>query len=56
VLARQALENLGLSLREAEEALRGAPEEAPLEELVRYALKRKAAPAGAPRDDGGDDG
>ncbi len=49
VLARRALENLGLTLREAEEALKGAPEEAPLEELVRYALKRKPAPApGAP--------
>ena len=56
LLAREALENLGLTLREAEEALRGAPEEAPLEELVRYALKRKAAPAGAPSGDGGDDG
>ncbi len=43
ILARQALENMGLTLREAEEALKGAPEEAPLEELVRYALKRKAA-------------
>jgi Holliday junction DNA helicase RuvA len=47
VLARRALENLGLTLREAEEALKDAPEEAPLEELVRYALKRKPAP-GAP--------
>ncbi len=45
LLARQALENLGLTLREAEEALKEAPEVAPLEELVRYALKRKAAPA-----------
>ena len=51
VLARQALENMGLTLREAEEALKGAPEEAPLEELVRYALKRRPAPApGAPAD------
>lgn len=49
ILARRALENLGLTLREAEEALKGAPEEAPLDELVRYALKRKPAPApGAP--------
>jgi Holliday junction DNA helicase RuvA len=48
ILARQALEGLGLTLREAEEALKGAPEEALLEELVRYALKRKAAaPPGA---------
>ena len=38
--ARSALQNLGLSLREAEEALRGAPESAPLEELVKYALTR----------------
>jgi Holliday junction DNA helicase RuvA len=36
--ARSALQNLGLSLREAEEALRGAPDDAPLEELVKYAL------------------
>lgn len=41
--ARSALQNLGLSLREAEEALRGAPEDAPLEDLVKYALTRKAA-------------
>ena len=40
--ARSALQNLGLSLREAEEALRGAPEDAPLEELVKYALTHKA--------------
>ena len=40
--ARSALQNLGLSLREAEEALRGAPEEAPLEDLVKFALTRKA--------------
>ena len=38
--ARSALQNLGLSLREAEEALRGAPEGAPLEELVKFALTR----------------
>jgi Holliday junction DNA helicase RuvA len=38
--ARSALQNLGLSLREAEEALRGAPEGAPLEDLVKYALTR----------------
>lgn len=38
--ARSALQNLGLSLREAEEALRGAPDGAPLEELVKYALTR----------------
>jgi Holliday junction DNA helicase RuvA len=40
VAARSALQNLGLSLREAEEALRGAPPEAALEELVRFALAR----------------
>jgi holliday junction DNA helicase RuvA len=40
--ARSALQNLGLSLREAEEALRGAPEDASLEELVKYALTHKA--------------
>lgn len=38
VAARSALQNLGLSLREAEEALRGAPPDAPVEELVRFAL------------------
>lgn len=38
--ARSALQNLGLSLREAEEALRGAPDDAPLEELLKYALTR----------------
>jgi len=38
--ARSALQNLGLSLREAEEALRGAPEGVPLEDLVKYALTR----------------
>ncbi len=36
-----ALQNLGLPLREAEAALQGAPEGAPLEELVRYALTKK---------------
>ena len=40
IAARSALQNLGLSLREAEEALRGAPEGAPLEDLVKYALTR----------------
>ena len=39
--ARVALQNLGLSLREAEAALQGAPDAATLEELVRYALTRK---------------
>jgi holliday junction DNA helicase RuvA len=40
--ARSALQNLGLTLREAEEALRGAPEDAPVEEMVKFALTRKA--------------
>jgi holliday junction DNA helicase RuvA len=39
--ARSALQNLGLTLRQAEEALRGAPEDAPLEDLVKFALTRK---------------
>jgi len=39
--ARVALQNLGLSLREAETALQGAPDGASLEELVRFALTRK---------------
>jgi Holliday junction DNA helicase RuvA len=42
ILARSALQNLGLTLREAEEALRGAPDDAPLEDLVKFALTRKA--------------
>ena len=41
--ARVALQNLGLSLRESEAALQGAPVGAPLEELVRYALTKKEA-------------
>jgi Holliday junction DNA helicase RuvA len=40
--ARSALQNLGLSLREAEEALRGAPEDAPVAELVKFALTPRA--------------
>ena len=40
--ARSALQNLGLSLREAEEALRGAPADAPLEELLK--LRAHARP------------
>ncbi len=39
--ARVALQNLGLTLRESEAALQGAPVGAPLEELVRYALTKK---------------
>jgi holliday junction DNA helicase RuvA len=39
--ARSALQNLGLTLREAEEALRGAPDDVPVEELVKYALTRR---------------
>ena len=42
IQARSALQNLGLTLREAEEALRGAPEDAPLEDMVKYALTRQA--------------
>jgi Holliday junction DNA helicase RuvA len=42
ILARSALQNLGLSLREAEEALRGAPEDVPVEDLVKYALTPRA--------------
>lgn len=42
VAARSALQGLGLSLRQAEDALKGAPVGAPLEELVRFALTRKA--------------
>ena len=38
--ARSALQNLGLGLREAEEALRGAPEGASLEDLLKFALAR----------------
>jgi holliday junction DNA helicase RuvA len=41
--ARSALQNMGLSLREAEEALRGAPEGAPLEDLLRFAFARTKA-------------
>jgi len=40
MLARSALQNLGLSVRGAEEALRGAPGDAAVEDLVKYALKR----------------
>jgi Holliday junction DNA helicase RuvA len=40
--ARSALQNLGLTIREAEEALRGAPEDVPVEDLVKFALTRKA--------------
>jgi Holliday junction DNA helicase RuvA len=40
VAARSALQNLGLTLRDAEEALRGAPEDVPLEDLVKFALTR----------------
>ncbi len=38
--ARSALQNLGLTLREAEEALRGAPEGADLQALLQHALSR----------------
>jgi len=39
--ARSALQNLGLTLREAEEALKGAPADAGLEELLKHALTEK---------------
>ena len=39
--ARSALQNFGLSLREAEDALRGAPAGAPVEELLRFALNHE---------------
>jgi Holliday junction DNA helicase RuvA len=42
IQARSALQNLGLTLREAEEALRDAPEDASLEDMVKHALTRKA--------------
>lgn len=41
IQARIALQNLGLSLREAETALKGAPDGAGVEELVRHALHRE---------------
>jgi Holliday junction DNA helicase RuvA len=40
MLARSALQNLGVGVREAEDALHGAPDDAPFEDLVKYALKR----------------
>ena len=43
VAARSALQNLGLTLREAEEALRGAPEDAPLEDMVKSRSRAKRA-------------
>jgi Holliday junction DNA helicase RuvA len=45
VQARSALQNLGLTLREAEEALRGAPDDAGLEDLVKYALTHERSEA-----------
>jgi len=41
VAARTALQGLGLTLREAEEALKGAPADASLDALVRFALRKK---------------
>jgi Holliday junction DNA helicase RuvA len=41
--ARSALQNLGLSLREAEEALKGAPADADLQDLIKHALAQKSA-------------
>jgi Holliday junction DNA helicase RuvA len=39
--ARSALQNLGLTLREAEDALKGAPADADLQELLKHALGQK---------------
>ena len=39
--ARSALQNLGLTLREAEEALKGAPADADLQDLLKHALAQK---------------
>jgi Holliday junction DNA helicase RuvA len=39
--ARSALQNLGLSLREAEDALKGAPGDAGLQDLLKHALAQK---------------
>jgi Holliday junction DNA helicase RuvA len=44
VAARSALINLGLTYAEADVALKGAPAETPVEELVRYALVRAREP------------
>jgi holliday junction DNA helicase RuvA len=41
--ARSALQNLGLSLREAEEALKGAPADADVQDLIKHALAQKSA-------------
>jgi holliday junction DNA helicase RuvA len=41
VAARTALQGLGLSVRQADDALRGAPGGAPVEELVRFALRKR---------------
>jgi len=41
--ARSALQNLGLTLREAEEALKGAPADAGLQALIKHALAQKNA-------------
>jgi len=41
--ARSALQNLGLTLREAEEALKGAPADADLQELLKHALAQRKA-------------
>jgi holliday junction DNA helicase RuvA len=42
VAARIALQGLGVTLREAEEALKGAPDDADVSGLVRYALRKKS--------------
>ncbi|MGO8683306.1 MAG: Holliday junction branch migration protein RuvA [Thermoleophilia bacterium] len=40
LLARSALQNLGLTIHEAEEALQGAPGDADVADLVKFALSR----------------
>ena len=40
VAARSALMNLGMTITEADAALKGAPPEAPVEELVKHALRK----------------
>jgi Holliday junction DNA helicase RuvA len=43
VAARSALMNLGMTITEADAALKGAPPEAPVEELVKHALRKGEA-------------
>ena len=50
VEARAALQGLGLTLREADTALKGAPVDGSVEELVRHALRKSEAVEGGERD------